>query len=274
MHDAVPRPLERRAFLKLAAFAGAAAAVPRAFVAHAEPAGEPTAVPDGFPRQAADVVREVVGASHGNFDRVRELVVARPALAKAVWDWGYGDWESALGAASHVGRRDIAEYLISMGARPNVFSAAMLGQLDVVRAFVAADAGTPAIAGPHGIPLIAHARAGGEAAKPVLAYLESLGAAPERPPDPDDAERAAVAGRYAFGPGAADRFEVKDADGRLTLAREGHPARGLARIERGVFHPAGAPAVRVTFAFDGGRAGSLTVQDGPLRITAGRDGGS
>ncbi len=44
----------------------------------------------GFPRQDASLVREVVAASHGNFKRVRELVEASPALAKANWDWGCG----------------------------------------------------------------------------------------------------------------------------------------------------------------------------------------
>jgi len=60
---------------------------------------------------------------------------------KAVWDWGFGDWESALGAASHVGNREIAEYLIAHGARPSLFSATMLGHLDVVKAFIAAQPG-------------------------------------------------------------------------------------------------------------------------------------
>lgn len=75
-----------------------------------------------FPSHAPATVRELVTASHMNLSRVRELVEASPALAKASWDWGFGDWESGLGAASHMGRRDIAELLISRGARPNVFT--------------------------------------------------------------------------------------------------------------------------------------------------------
>src|SRR5262245_57767080 len=101
----------------------------------AEPATtEPaTVVPTAFPMQPPDMVRERVTVSHGNAKRVRELVEAHPALARAAIDWGFGDWEDALGAASHVGNRDIAEYLISRGARPTIFSAAMLGQLDAVK---------------------------------------------------------------------------------------------------------------------------------------------
>ena len=86
-----------------------------------------------FPAQDPALVRDVVGAAHVRIDRVRELVEASPALAKASWDWGFGDWESALGAASHMGRRDIADLLISHGARPNLFTFAMMGNLAVVR---------------------------------------------------------------------------------------------------------------------------------------------
>src|SRR5262245_6396028 len=94
----------------------------------------PAAIPESFPTHAPDLVREIVSVSHGNVKRVKELVEARPSLAKAAIDWGYGDWETALGAASHVGNREIAEFLISNGAPPTLFSATMLGQLDVVKA--------------------------------------------------------------------------------------------------------------------------------------------
>src|SRR5262245_26523970 len=136
------------------------------------PAPSEAAVPDTFPAQPPELVQEVVRVSHFDPARVRELVEKSPALARAAWDWGYGDWESALGAASHVGNREIAEILIAHGARPDLFTAAMLGQLDTVRAFVAASPGIQKTRGPHGITLLAHARAGGEKALPVLRYLE------------------------------------------------------------------------------------------------------
>src|SRR5262249_52878347 len=98
----------------------------------------PSTVRDVFPSQPPELVRETVVFAHFDLKRIKELVGPRPSLARATWDWGFGDWESALGAASHVGNRAIAEYLISQGARPSLFSAAMLGQLDVVKAFVAA----------------------------------------------------------------------------------------------------------------------------------------
>ena len=71
---------------------------------------------DWMPSQDPAVVKEMVGVSHADLKRVRELVEKQPALANASVDWGFGDWENALGAASHMGRRDIAEVLLANGA--------------------------------------------------------------------------------------------------------------------------------------------------------------
>ena len=94
-------------------------------------------------------------------------------FANAAWDWGDGDWETALGAAAHMGRRDIAELLLGHGARLDVFAAAMLGDVDVVRAILAAHPKVRESKGPHGIPLRAHAEAGGEQARAVLELLDA-----------------------------------------------------------------------------------------------------
>lgn len=122
----------------------------------------------------SDLVREFVGNAHGDLARVRELLVQEPRLVNAAWDWGGGDWETGLGAAAHMGRADIAHELLAHGARLDLFAAAMLGELAVVRAALEAFPAALHTPGPHGIPLIAHAKAGGEAAAPVAAYLESL----------------------------------------------------------------------------------------------------
>jgi hypothetical protein len=123
-------------------------------------------------RLESDIVEEFVGKAHGDLDAVRSLLAAQPALVNAAWDWGGGDWETALGAAAHMGRRDIALHLLGAGARLDIFAAAMLGYLDVVKAAVAADARIVGVHGPHGIPLIAHAEAGGDDAADVLAFLK------------------------------------------------------------------------------------------------------
>jgi ankyrin repeat protein len=122
----------------------------------------------------ANLVQEFVGNAHGNLERVKELLAQEPALVNATWDWGGGDFETALGAASHMGRRDIATFLLERGARLDLFAAAMLGKLDIVQATLEAFPQAIHTPGPHGIPLITHAEAGGEEAKAVLEYLLSL----------------------------------------------------------------------------------------------------
>jgi hypothetical protein len=117
------------------------------------------------------LVENFVAQAHAELDRVRDLLRAEPALANAAWDWGGGDWETALGAAAHMGRRDIALLLIAAGARVDVFAAAMLGELGIVRALVETFPEIRYARGPHGIPLAMHAEAGGEQAAPVLEYL-------------------------------------------------------------------------------------------------------
>ena len=122
----------------------------------------------------AALVQEFVANSHGNLERVQELLAQEPALVNACWDWGGGDWESGLGAAAHVGRRDIANLLLAKGARLDIFAATMLGELAIVKAMVQAFPAIVNVPGPHGIPLIVHAQMGGEPATAVLEYLQSL----------------------------------------------------------------------------------------------------
>lgn len=228
-----------------------------------------------FPSHEPELVREVVAVAHGNFDRLRQLVAPRPALARASWDWGFGDWESALGAAAHVGRRDIAEFLIEHGARPTMFSAAMMGQLETVRGFVAASPGVQHVPGPHGITLLAHARAGGAAAAPVAEYLESVGdaeGAPGRQPLPDK-DRDDYVGEYVYGSAEDERLEVFVNDrGWLLVRRPGHSARALRYVGDDTFFPAGAQAVRLRFQRDRGRVVELTVLDPEVLVSALRVG--
>lgn len=126
------------------------------------------------PALEASLVQDFVGNAHGNLDRVKELLAQEPALINSAWDWGGGDWETGLGAAAHMGRRDIANFLLENGARLDLFAATMLGNLDIVKATLEAYPDAIDIPGPHGIPLIAHAQAGGNDALQVYEYLKSL----------------------------------------------------------------------------------------------------
>ena len=216
---------------------------------------------DLYPAQAPDLVREMVTVSHFNLARVKELVSAHPSLAKAAWDWGFGDWESALGAASHMGNRPIAEFLLSNGAHPSIFSATMLGQVDVVKAFIAAHPGVQRTAGPHSISLLAHARAGGANARPVFEFLQTVGdadAAAEAPL-PDEV-RSAILGTYIFGSGPSQQVDVTFEKGRLIWTRKGTVGRFLFHLGDQVFYPGGAPAVRIQFTEKAG-VRTMTVSD-------------
>jgi hypothetical protein len=236
---------------------------------------EVPATSDSFPTQPTEVVREMVTVAHYDLKRVRELVDARPSLANAAWDWGFGDWETALGAASHMGNLPIAHYLISKGARPSIFSAAMLGHLDVVRAFVAAQPGVQSIRGPHSISLLSHAAAGGEPARPVFDFLKSLGDADSPSSAPlSDADAAAIVGIYIFGVGPSQQIDVTVEPRQkptsiyspLTWTRKGSMGRPLVHVGDSVFYPAGAQSVRIKFAQVSG-AMQMTVNDPDVVMT-------
>ena len=233
-------------------------------------------VSETYPSHPAGMAHEVVTVSHFDLKRLRELVDARPALARAAWDWGFGDWETALGAASHTGNRPIAEYLIEKGARPSLFSAAMFGQLEVVKAFVQSQPGVQHIAGPHSISLLAHAKAGGQMSRAVYDYLHSLGdadAAPEVPLSADLRER--ILGTYIFGSNPTQSIAITMEHNpflnldQLTWTRKGTTGRPLYHVGAFVFYPAGANHVRIAFAEEQD-AVRMTVADGNLVLTARR----
>jgi hypothetical protein len=118
-------------------------------------------------------VQTFVANAHGDLDVVRSLLAEEPALINAAWDWGGGDWETGLGAAAHMGRRQIALFLLEHGARLDLFAASMLGYFDIVSAVLSDFPEMHDALGPHGIPLVEHARAGGPDARAVLELLEA-----------------------------------------------------------------------------------------------------
>lgn len=120
----------------------------------------------------ADLVAEFVRSAHKDLVRVQELLQQEPGLLLAKVNWGGSDWESALGAASHVGRRDIALFLLEQGAPLDLFAAAMLGELPIVQSMIERYPYLIEARGPHDIALIDHARIGGEEARSVVVYLE------------------------------------------------------------------------------------------------------
>lgn len=125
------------------------------------------------PMLNAELTKEFVVAGHRDLDRVKEMLASEPGLLNASWDWGGGDFETALEGAGHVGNREIALYLVGKGARLSVFQAAMLGELELVKLILKLHPEARSSKGPHGLDLIHHARKGGDKAVSVLEFLES-----------------------------------------------------------------------------------------------------
>jgi hypothetical protein len=119
-----------------------------------------------------DLVKDWVGKAHQRqLDPMRELLKREPNLINSSWDWGAGDWESALQAAAHTGSREMGLFLLDQGARVDLFACAMLGQVDPLKAMIDAFAGSINVRGAHGIPLLSHAVAGEAPARGVFDYL-------------------------------------------------------------------------------------------------------
>ena len=100
-----------------------------------------------------DLIDEFVGASHGDLDRVKELLAQHPDLlqGRARWD------ETPLGAAAHTGAEGVAQFLLAAGAPIEICAAAMLGMTDRVRAMLEADPHQAHATGAHGISVLYHA---------------------------------------------------------------------------------------------------------------------
>jgi hypothetical protein len=126
------------------------------------------------PQLNRELVQDFVMFGHGDFEMTKKLLEKEPALLNAAIDWGGGDWETALGGASHIGSREVAEYLIEKGARADIFTFTMLGQLDIVQAFLKLQPKLIDAKGPHGIGLHMHAKMGGKDAEKVLEYLQGI----------------------------------------------------------------------------------------------------
>lgn len=238
-------------------------------------------VPKYWPNIDPDIILEVVGKSHSNLEGVKKLVDARPELTRSVWEWRFGDFESAIGAASHVGRRDIALYLMSKGARATIFTFAMLGSYDVVKSMIDFSPGIQKTSGPHGISLLDHAYAGErmkdkmsskeiDNLKKTKEYLESIGnAGGEEYLSVELEEQSKYLGDYKYGSGESDGFSIRrNMRKLLSIGTIGGFGGALFKIDDNLFIYNGAPSVQLTFQLDKGIVKSLTVKDPNITVTA------
>ncbi len=121
------------------------------------------------------LVKDFVIAGHGNFEKTKQLLAETPNLLYATFDWGKGDFETALEGAGHVGNKEIANFLIEKGARTNVFVLTMLGKTAIVKSFLETFPAYINAKGPHGFTLLHHAQKGGEGSKELLDYIAGKG---------------------------------------------------------------------------------------------------
>lgn len=275
--------ISRRLLVKSSVLGLLAASVPNiVYSKNILPVSSDNDFPDAFPHDRYPAIQltiasEVVGVAHFNLDRLKELVDIRPELAKADWDWGFGDWESAIAAASHVGRKDIVDYLISKGAVPTIFTYAMLGQYETVKAMIGSYPGIQKNFGPHGITLLQHAKTGLEAegvdkstARQLVDYLQSLGDADGKQYlNLEETEKAKYLGDYKYGVGKDDGFTVKlNMRKLLSLGKLGKSGGALWRIGENEFTYQGAPSVTVKFLVQNDQVISLSVNEPGLILTA------
>jgi hypothetical protein len=238
---------------------------------------------DRYPAIDEELTYNVVSASHFDFEKVKELVTKRPELAKASWDWGFGDFETALGACSHTGRRDIAEFLISYGARPDIFTFAMLGMLESVKEIMKTFPGIQTIKGPHGITLWKHVQTrlahkditkGDKAnVQKVADYLEKLGNANilAESIEMTENDKKIFLGDYKFGEAENDIFTIENSKSMpnyIRIVRKGMPGNMLLKTDENTFSPTGAPSVKIKFDVKDNKVNSLTIYEPEPIITA------
>lgn len=279
-------PIERRRFIKSSAF-GLIGITSFGFAAAKDIVHQTVNNSNGellyyrYPAINDEMVSGIVGASHANFAKVKEMISVRPELATACWDWGFGDFETALGAASHTGRRDIAELLMSHGARPDIFTFTMMGMLKAVQETVETVPGIQSNPGPHGITLLQHAKnrledksipsADSANMLKMIAYLEGLGNADVKPKSMEltEAGKALYSGEYRFGDKEEEVFTVNlHRLNFLQISRKGLSGRKLNRTGEHQFFPAGSPSVKIIFTIQDARAVSLTIHEPEPLVTA------
>ena len=121
------------------------------------------------------IVNEFVKIAHSDFNKVKQMLEEYPLLLNASWDWGGGDFETAIGAAGHMGLKETANFLIEKGARTDIFVLAMLGKTEIVKSILTAYPSLLNSLGPHGFTLLHHAEKGGKDSEELFSYLQTLG---------------------------------------------------------------------------------------------------
>jgi len=121
------------------------------------------------------LVKEFVIAGHGDFPKVKSMMMDNPNLMYCKFDWGNGDYEAAIEGAGHVGNKEIANYLLDSGSRVTIYILTMLGKTELVKPILETYPSLISAKGPHGFTLLHHAKVGGEESRELFVYLREKG---------------------------------------------------------------------------------------------------
>ena len=180
-------PLSRRSFTNLVTGATFASLSGLAFSQDPTKPRVPTEAPfvrdypaPGFnpswkkPQINRQMISDFIIYAHQDLDMTKKLLDKEPMLINALMDWGGGDWESGLGGATHMGRHDIVDFLLERGARIDIFTMTMMGQLEAVKSLLTLQPKLIDSRGPHGFSLHFHAQLAGKDADKMVAYLQTV----------------------------------------------------------------------------------------------------
>lgn len=125
------------------------------------------------PLLSKEDIYEFVLAAHNDLKKVKAIFEKQPLILNCTNQSRRGDFETAMGGASHMGRKDIADFLLSKGARMDIFSYAFLGYNDFVKQQIEAFPWLLHSPGPHGFSLLHHAKVGGH--EDLMEWIQGKG---------------------------------------------------------------------------------------------------
>jgi len=168
------------------------------------------------PLAMQELVDQFVGAAHRDLMKVKELLAWQSQLVnrRATWD------ETALGAAAHTAQVDIAEFLLSVGAPLDIFTAAMLGRAECVLKMLAVSPMLAAARGTHGLPVLYFAA--------ITGRLDLADALTSHGADVNAAEGAPLHGAMSFNQPAMVEWLLQHG-ARVNLARDGRTPLAAAK---------------------------------------------
>ncbi|MBO0323178.1 hypothetical protein J0X14_12795 [Muricauda sp. CAU 1633] len=120
-----------------------------------------------------DLIQEFVFAAHKSLEETQRILKKYPLLLNSTSQFKKGDFETAVGGASHMGRKDIVDYLVGRGARLDIFNYAFLGYDDFIKKMLTDYPHLLNSYGPHGFTLLHHAQVGER--KELADWLQSKG---------------------------------------------------------------------------------------------------